>query len=141
MKLSGIAIRPLFGSRACAAITKSSSDLSRTDAEIASTAKRAAAALKGFSQYSVYGADAGLNSIATLPTRGAISLSISTHLPALRRLRNVEPGNIAAGSREARDEAAADRIGKCRKNDGDSVRLLQQGRRDGCGARNNEVGL
>src|SRR5262245_66690863 len=85
VKLSGIAIRPLFGSRACAATTESSSDLSRTGAETASTANEAAATLKGFSQYSAYVADAGLNSIATLTTRGAISLSSSTYLPAIVR--------------------------------------------------------
>ena len=48
VKASGITIRPLFGSRACAATTDSSSDVSRIGAEIASTAKDAAAALKGF---------------------------------------------------------------------------------------------
>src|SRR3984893_11336235 len=62
---------PPFGSRACAAMTDSSSDPSRTGAAIASTAKDAAAALKGFSQYSAYVADTGLNSIATRTTRGA----------------------------------------------------------------------
>jgi hypothetical protein len=39
--------------------------------------------LKGFSQYSKYVAVAGLNSIATRATRGAISLSSSSHLPAI----------------------------------------------------------
>ena len=34
-RVSGIEIRPLFGSRACAAMTDSSSDLSRTGAAIA----------------------------------------------------------------------------------------------------------
>src|SRR6266571_5360832 len=45
---SGMTIRPPFGSRACAATTDSSSDLSRTGATIASTPKDAAAALKCF---------------------------------------------------------------------------------------------
>jgi hypothetical protein len=52
-----------------------------TGAAIGSTAKYEAAALKGFRKASAYGATAGLNSIATLATRGAISLSSSTHLP------------------------------------------------------------
>src|SRR5262252_6127416 len=82
VKVSGITIRPPFGSRACAATTDSSSDKSRTGAAIASTAKDEAAALKGFRKASAYGATAGLNSIATLVTRGAISLSSSNHLPA-----------------------------------------------------------
>src|SRR5690348_12204148 len=82
VKVSGITIRPPFGARACAAMTDSSSDMSRTGAAIASTAKDEAAALKGFRKDSAYGATAGLNSIATLATRGAISLSSSNHLPA-----------------------------------------------------------
>src|SRR5262249_36015432 len=76
-----IQVRPPCGSRASAAITDSRSDLSRTGAAIASTANETAAALKGFSQYSAYVAAAGLNSIATRLTRGAISLSSSSHLP------------------------------------------------------------
>src|SRR6516225_6547585 len=81
MKVSGITIRPPFCARACAAMTASSSDVSRTDAAIGSTAKDDAAALNGFRNASAYGATAGLNSIATLVTRGAISLSSSNHLP------------------------------------------------------------
>src|SRR5262249_4673708 len=83
VKVFGITIRPPFGLRACAPMTASSSDLSRTGAVIASTAKDAAVALKGFSQYSKYVAVAGLNRKATLATRGAISLSSSSHLPAI----------------------------------------------------------
>jgi hypothetical protein len=47
--------------------------VSRTGATIASTAKETAAALKGFSQNPPYVAAAGLNSIATLATRGAMA--------------------------------------------------------------------
>src|SRR6516164_6410139 len=65
------------------AMTDCSSDLSRTGEGIASTAKEVAAVLKGFSQNSAYVAVAGLNSIAIRATRGAISLSSSTHLPAI----------------------------------------------------------
>src|SRR5262245_10621669 len=53
-------------------MTASSSDVSRTGAVIASTAKDAAVALKGFSQYSKYVAVAGLNTKATLSTPGLI---------------------------------------------------------------------
>src|SRR5271165_630994 len=87
MKLSGIATRPPFGSRACAAMTDSSSDLARTGAAIASTAKEAAAALKGFSQYSAYVADAGLNSIATRVTPRCNFLKQFQPLAGHRRLR------------------------------------------------------
>ena len=45
--------------------------------------KDAAAELKGFNQFSAYGAVAGLNRRATRATGGAISLSISIHLPAI----------------------------------------------------------
>src|SRR6266403_1064386 len=100
VKLSGIAIRPPFGSRACAAMTDSSSDLSRTGVAIASTAKEAAAALKGFSQYSAYVADTGLNSIATRATCGAISLSISSHLPAIVGSVKMKPVTLPPGRRK-----------------------------------------
>ena len=43
-------------------------------------------------------------------------------------------GCVAARSREACDEAAADRITNGRENDGDGVRLLQKRGRGGCGA-------
>src|SRR5262245_39867081 len=56
--------------------------MSRTGASIASTAKDEAAALNGLRKALAYGATAGLNSIATLATCGAISLSSSNHLPA-----------------------------------------------------------
>ena len=97
MKASGITIRPPFGSRACAAMTDSSSDLSRTGAAIASTAKDAAAALKGFRKYSEYGAVAGLNRKATRVTRGAISLSSSSHLPAIVGSIRMKPVTLPPG--------------------------------------------
>ena len=43
--------------------------------------------------------------------------------------------------RKARDEAAADRIGNVRENDGDGARLLQHRRSGGCVCRKNEIGL
>ncbi len=70
-------------------MTDSSSDLSRTGAAIASTAKEIAAALKGFSQYSKYVAVAGLNRKVTLVACGAISLSSSSHLPAIVLVQRV----------------------------------------------------
>ena len=57
----------------------------------------AAAALKGFSQYSAYGADAGLNSIATRSTRGAICLSSSSHLPAIVGSETLKPVTLPPG--------------------------------------------
>jgi hypothetical protein len=97
-----------------------------------STAKRAAAALKGFSQYSVYGADAGLNSIATLPTRGAISLSSSTHLPACVGSETLNPVTLPTGREKLAtkplptgSESAGKMMGIA------SARSNVEGRRDG----------
>src|SRR5215471_4347902 len=97
VKLSGITIRPPFGSRACAATTDSSSDKSRTGAAIASTAKEGAAALKELSQNSAYVAAAGLNTIVTLATRGAISLSSSSHLPPSASSLTAKPVTLPPG--------------------------------------------
>src|SRR5215472_1401980 len=98
VKLSGIAISPLFGSCACAATTGSSSNSSRIGDEIASIAKELAAALKGSSQYSAYGADAGLEHRD--PGNMRRNLFEQLHpLACLRRLRNVETGDVAARSR------------------------------------------
>src|SRR4029453_16669878 len=64
------------------------------------------------------------------------------HPPAgHRRLYKSETGDVAARPREARDEAAADRIGNGRENDGDGVRLLQQRGRGGGGVRKKNLGL
>src|SRR5262249_26127724 len=88
---------PPFGSRATAPMTESRSDASRTGAGIAVTAKEAAEALKGFSQYSAYVADTGLNSIATRETRGAISLSSSSHLLAIVGSVTTKPVTLPPG--------------------------------------------
>src|SRR6516165_658548 len=71
--------------------------MSRTGAAIAATAKDAAAALKDFSQNSEYVAAVGLNNIATLTTRGAISLSSSTHLPPSASSLAVKPVTMPPG--------------------------------------------
>src|SRR6516162_7792096 len=97
MKASGMTISPLFGSRACAATADSSSDVSRTGAAIASTPKDRAAALRGFRKYSAYGAVTGLNKNTTRATRGAISLSNSSHLPAIVGSMLVKPVALPPG--------------------------------------------
>ena len=58
-----------------------------------------------------------------------------------RRLHIRKASDVAARPRKARDEAAADRIGKSRENDRDGARLLQQSRRVGRAMRKNQVGL
>ena len=62
-------------------------------------------------------------------------------LAGYRRLEHGETGDVTARPREARDEAAADRIGNDRENDRDGARLLQQSRSVGRALRKNEVGL
>ena len=56
-----------------------------------------AADLKGFSRYSAYGAVAGLNNIATRVTRGALSFSSSSHLPAMVGSMLVKPVTLPPG--------------------------------------------
>src|SRR6516162_9323749 len=97
MKESGVTIRPLLGSRDCAATTASSSDVSRTGAAITSTPIDGAAALRGFRKYTAYGADTGLNRRVTREIRGAISLSNSTHFPAIVGSILVKPVTLPPG--------------------------------------------
>src|SRR5215813_13428582 len=122
-------------------MTDSSSYLSRIGEAIASTAKEAAAALKGFSQYSAYVADTGLNSIATRATRGAISLSSSSHLPAIVGSVKMKPVTLPPGRAKLATKPLPIGIGNDRKNDGDRARLLKQCGRGGCCARKNDIGL
>src|SRR5262249_44503759 len=97
VKLSGIATRPPFGSPACAAMTVSNSDRSRTGAAIAWIAKDAAAALNGFRKMSRYGVVAGLNKKAARLTLGAISLSSSSHLLAIVGSVKMKPVTLPPG--------------------------------------------
>jgi hypothetical protein len=62
-------------------------------------------------------------------------------LPAIVGSINGETGDVAARTRKTLDQAATDRIGDDRENDGDGARLLQQRRSGGCGMGKNEVGL
>src|SRR5215470_18733235 len=78
-------------------MTDSSSEVSWTGATTASTAKDGAAALKGFSQNSANVAIAGLNKTATRVTRGAISLSSSSHLPACVGSATAKPVALPPG--------------------------------------------
>jgi hypothetical protein len=52
-----------------------------------------------------------------------------------------ETGDVAAGGREARDEAAVDRVGNERENDGVVRVFLKQRPCGGCGARKKEIRL
>src|SRR5262245_66415309 len=97
VKESGITIRPLLGLLASATTTDSSSDVSRTGAAIASTPRDGEAALRGFRKYSAYRAVTGLNKKATRATRGAISLSSSSHLPAIVGSILVKPVTLPPG--------------------------------------------
>ena len=69
-----------IGSRACAAMTDCSSDLSRTDERIASTAKEVAAVVQPI--FSIY-RRCRVEQHRDPGDASAISLSSSTHLPAI----------------------------------------------------------
>src|SRR5262245_60476676 len=58
-----------------------------------------------------------------------------------RRLHSDETSDVSARLPKARNEAAADRIGNERENNGDRACLLQHRGGDGCALRKNEVGL
>src|SRR5262249_16142695 len=62
-------------------------------------------------------------------------------LTAERGFVHCKTGSVAAWPREARHEAAADRIGNSRENNGNGSRLLQQRRSGGGVMRENKVGL
>jgi hypothetical protein len=66
-----------------------------------------------------------LNSIATLTTRRNL-LEQLYPFATERAHHSLETGDVAARLRQARDEAAADRIGNRRENDGDGARMLQE---------------
>src|SRR5260370_22089256 len=105
-------IRPAFGARACAAMTGSSSDSSRTGAAIASTPRDGAATLKGGEP--IFSKCRGRYRIEQHRDPGDVRCNVLEQfqpLPRQRRLRNVETRDVAARSRESRDEAAADRLG------------------------------
>ena len=74
---------------------------------------------------SAYGAVAGLNKKAARLTRGAISLSSSSHLLLIVGSIMVKPVALPPGRGRLLNEAAADWIGNNHKNDGDGTRLLQ----------------
>src|SRR6516225_3029854 len=132
---------PPLGSMACAATAESRSPVLWTGASMASSAKEAAAALNDFSQYSEYVAVVGLNRIATLATRGATSLSSSTHLPDIVGSVTINPVALPPSRGKFRDEAAPDRIGGDRENDRNGTCLFQQRHRAGRALRQDQVRL
>ena len=73
--------------------------------------------------------------------RGGDLLEQLQPLARHRRLGQDESGDAAPRSRQARDEAAADRIGNDCENDWDGARLLQQSRRVGRAIRKDQFGL
>jgi hypothetical protein len=102
-------------------MTASSSDLSRTGAAIASTAKEAAAALKGFSQYFEICRRCRVEQHCDPGDARCNLLEQLQPLASHRGLHSDETGDVSSRLREARDEAAADRIGNERENDGDGA--------------------
>src|SRR5262249_17902538 len=100
-------------------MTDSSSDVSWTGARIASTAKDAAASLKGLQPKLSKCRHCRVEQGGDPGDRRRNLFEQFHPLASLRRLRNRETGSVAARSREAHHEAAADRIGNNPENDGD----------------------
>src|SRR5215510_9357262 len=99
MKESGSARMLPFGVSACLAMTDSMSEVSRTGAVIASTARDEAAVLIGFKKNSAaYGAVSGLNKTATRATRGAISFKSCSHFVGIVGSMLVKPVTLPPGS-------------------------------------------
>ena len=70
----------------------------------------------------------GLATKAARARRGAISLSIASHLPVMLASYMQQAREIAARPRQARDEARADRVGDVDEHDRDRAALpLQRG--------------
>jgi hypothetical protein len=131
MKASTITTKPPFGARACAAMTESSWDLSRTGAATASTAKRRSG---GFEDVQIIFEMWRRYRVEQEGDPGDVRRDLLEQLQPLardRRLNIGETGDVAARPRKARDEAAADRIGNDGENDGDGARLMQQRRGGG----------
>jgi len=63
----------------------------------------------------------GLNTKTTRVRRGTISLSNPVHFPPHRELEAGKAGDIAAGVRQALDEAQTNRIGAIGENDGNGT--------------------
>jgi hypothetical protein len=127
-----------IGSRACAAMTDCSSDLSRTGERIASTAKEVAAVVQPI--FSIY-RRCRVEQHRDPGDASAISLSSSTDLPIIvGSVVKMKPVTLPLAAR-ARDEAAVDRVGNERENDGDGARFLKQRPCGGYGARKKEIRL
>ena len=78
---------------------------------MASTANEAAAALKEFSQYSAYGAVAGLNTITTLARFGTISFRSSNHFPvSVGSASAPRRGQPLRGNRRGKHQATCGRV-------------------------------
>src|SRR6516225_8207373 len=121
-------------------MTDSSSDVSWTGASITSTPKDGAAALNGLSQNSRNDA---IRRVEQGGDPGDLRCNLLEQfhpLACLRRLRNGKTGSVAAWAREARDEAAADRISNNPENDGNGTSFLQQRGSGWSAVRKNEVG-
>ena len=77
---------------------------------------------------SAKGSHGGVDKKAGRVDRGGNPLGRSGHLPDIVGLHNGEAGDVAAGPRKTLDQAATDRVGDDRENNGDGARLLQQRR-------------
>src|SRR5262245_15049875 len=106
-------------------MTPSSSDVSRTEASIACTASGAAAALNGARKYS-NGAVPGVEEKGSPVYARRDLLEQLKPFPGQAVFKLYEAGCIAAGPRQAVDEAVADRVNALSENDWHGARDLGQ---------------
>src|SRR5215831_10158098 len=97
VKVSGSTIRPPPDARACASIAASISLMLPIDAALAVTPSVGAEVSMKLKYCWAKGAVSGLNRTATRVTGGAISLSISSHLPASEYSNPVNPVALPPG--------------------------------------------
>src|SRR5215470_371031 len=117
-------MRPLFGVRAKAATARSMSLVWRTSTGVTCTPIDGARAWIA-AKYPIPAVMTGSRSTAARVTRGAISLSTSSHFPPIPNSKEVNPVALPTG--QACDIAAADRIGDIHEHDGHgAARVLQR---------------
>src|SRR5262249_4520650 len=78
---------------------------------------------------------------ATRVTRGATSLSSSSHLPPMELFVDGKSRGVAARPRQALDVAGRNRVADTRKHDRYGARRLQQWREGGAGGSQDDIGL
>src|SRR5262245_28462032 len=136
----GSTIRPPFGSRANCLMLCSISALLRASAAATCTLNDGAAASIA-RHIPCCGFCSGLRMTATRVTCGATSLSSSSDFPYLSNSPGAKPVDVASGTRQAGDEAAAYRVGDLGEDDRDAAGFLLQWLQCQRGADQDHIGV